>query len=108
MNVRNSWLSLDLSPVASEQSTFFDRVVNLFHYVLPTWLGLGGPFSLNWLLGPVLGWIGLGAALAGFGVLVARCRPGLEPLLVAAAMFPLLYGLSSSRTTSKSLATSSI
>ena len=93
-NLRNSWLSLDLSPIASEESTFVDRVVNLFHYVLPTWLGLRVPFSLNWLLGPVVGWIGLGAALAGFGVLVARRRPGLEPLLVAAAMFPLLYGLS--------------
>ena len=93
-NVRNSWLSLDLSPVASEQSTFLDRVVNLFHYVLPTWLGLRVPFSLDWLLGPVLGWIGLGAALAGFAVLVARRRPELEPLLVAAALFPLLYGLS--------------
>ena len=52
-NLRNSWLSLDLSPVASEQSTFVDRVVNLFHYVLPTWLGLRVPFSLDWLLGPV-------------------------------------------------------
>lgn len=93
-NLRNSWLSLDLSPVASEQSTFVDRVVNLFHYVLPTWLGLRVPFSLDWLLGPVVGWIGLGAAIAGFGLLVARRRPGLEPLLLATAMFPLLYGLS--------------
>ena len=93
-NLRNSWLSLDLSPVASEQSTFVDRVVNLFHYVLPTWLGLRVPFSLDWLLGPIVGWIGLAAAIAGFAVLVARRRPGLEPLLLATAMFPLLYGLS--------------
>ena len=40
--------------------------------------------------------------------LVARRRPGLEPLLVAAAMFPLLTGSRSSRTTSTSRATSSI
>ena len=93
-NFRNGWLSLDLSPVASEQSTFGDRVTDLFHYVLPTWLGLRVPFSLNWLLGPLAGWVLLGAALAAFAVLVTRRRPGLEPLLVTAALFPLLYGLS--------------
>ena len=93
-NVRNDWLSLDLSPVASEQSTFVDRVIDLFHYVLPTWFGLRVPFSLNWLLGPLVGWILLGVALTVFAVLVARRRPGLELLLVAAALFPLLYGLS--------------
>lgn len=93
-NVRNGWLSLDLSPVAAEDSTFAQRIVDLFHYVLPTWLGFRVPFSLDWLLGPIVGWIGLGVALAGLGVLVARRRPGLEPLLVAVALFPLLYGLS--------------
>jgi len=93
-NVRNGWLSLDLSPVASEQSTFVDRLTNLFHYVLPTWLGLRVPFSLDWLLGPLVGWVGLGVALAGFAVLVARRRPALEPLLLTAALFPLLYALS--------------
>jgi hypothetical protein len=93
-NVRNGWLSLDLSPVASERSTFVDRVVDLFHYVLPTWLGLRVPFSLDWLLGPLVGWVLLGVVLIGFALLVARRQQGLEPLLVTAALFPFLYGLS--------------
>ena len=63
-------------------------MLNLFHYVLPTWLGLRVPFSLDWLLGPVLGWIRArrrARRLCG----PRRATPaGLEPLLVAAALVP--------------------
>ncbi|HZB23497.1 MAG TPA: glycosyltransferase family 39 protein [Gaiellaceae bacterium] len=93
-NVRNGWLSLDLSPVAAAESTFGGRLVDLFRYVLPTWLGVRVPFSLDWTLGAVLGWVIVVAALAALVLLVVRRPSGVEPLLVAAVLFPFLYALS--------------
>lgn len=93
-NVRNGWLSLELSPVASGRSTFVDRLADLSEFVFPTWLGVRVPFSLDWLLGAFVGWAVVAVAFGGFAVLLARRRPQHEPLLVTAAVFPLLYGLS--------------
>jgi hypothetical protein len=89
-NVRNGWLSLDLSPVAASDSSALDRLRGLFEVVFPTWLGVRLPFSSEWLLGPIVGWAAVVAVLAAFAVALIRRPPGLEPLLVAAAAFPLI------------------
>ncbi len=94
-NARNGWLSLHLGAVAGEGSTYGGRLVDLFRIVLPTWLGLRVPFSLHWLLGPVVGSALLALALAGFVLLVLRRSSGLEPLLLVAGAFPFLYAASS-------------
>jgi hypothetical protein len=93
-NARNEWVSLDLSPVAAEESSFGERLGHLFVDVVPTWLGLRVPFSLEWLVWPALGWALTIAALAALGAVFVRRPAGLEPLLVITAAFPLLYALS--------------
>jgi hypothetical protein len=93
-NARNGWLSLDFSPVAGEESTFAERLANLFDHVLPTWLGMRIPFSLDWIAGPLLGWAVVVLAIAAFVVALVRRPAGLEPLLVVTAAFPILYAVS--------------
>jgi hypothetical protein len=89
-NVRNRWLSLDLSPVAASDSTALERLEGLFRHVLPQWLGVRVPFSTDWLLGPAVGWVVVAAALGALVLAIVRRPPGLEPLLVAAGAFPVI------------------
>ncbi len=94
-NARNGWLSLEFGPGAGYTSTYAGRLEHLFVHVLPTWLGMRVPFSLEWVAGPLLGWAVVVPAIAAFVVaLVRRKEDGLEPLLVVAAAFPLLYAFS--------------
>jgi hypothetical protein len=93
-NARNGWLSLDVTPVAGEESTFAERLEHLFVHVLPTWFGVRVPFSLEWVAGPLVGWVVVAAALGAFVFALVRRPEGLEPLLVITAAFPLLYALS--------------
>ncbi|MBA2371142.1 MAG: hypothetical protein H0V71_05805, partial [Chloroflexi bacterium] len=94
-NVRNGWLSLELGPGSGgQESTFAERLEHLFVDVLPTWLGVRVPFSLEWVAGPVLGSAVVVLALAAFVLALVRRPEGVEPLLVVIAAFPLLYALS--------------
>jgi len=94
-NALNGWASLEASAVAGAGTTYFGRFGDFFRYVLPTWLGLRIPFSLEWLVGRPLGILLLGVSLAGLGVLLVRRPRSVGPLLIVAAAFPFLYALSS-------------
>ena len=94
-NVRHGWNAVVPESVAGAESTYAGRFWDLFTTVLPTWLGLRVPYSLDWTFGPVAGVAVLVAALAGFAYLLWRRPPGLEPLLVLGAAFPFLYAASS-------------
>jgi 4-amino-4-deoxy-L-arabinose transferase-like glycosyltransferase len=94
-NARNGWASLDAEAVAGAGTTYLERFGDFFRYVLPTWLGLRVPFSLDWLVGAPLGIVLLGLSLAGLGVLFFRRPRGLGSLLLVAAAFPFLYAYSS-------------
>ena len=94
-NALNAWASLDVEAVAGAGTTYGERLGDLFRYVLPTWLGLRVPFSLDWLAGAPLGTAAVVVVLAGLGLLFVRGTRGLAPLLFAAAAFPLLYAYSS-------------
>jgi 4-amino-4-deoxy-L-arabinose transferase-like glycosyltransferase len=94
-NVRNDWLSLRLQPEAGVSSSFLERLETLFADVIPTWLSLRTPLSLEWTVGPVLGVALLLAAFGYVAWLFYRRPAPLEPLLVALAFYPIFY-LSSS------------
>lgn len=93
-NAAHDWRAVVPEAVAGAETTYVKRFVDLFTTVLPTWLGLRVPYSLDWLLGPVPGAVLTAAAV--FAVVLARRRtaPGLELLLVAAVAFPFLYAAS--------------
>ena len=61
--------------------------------MLPTWLGLRVPFTLDWLGGRVLGITLLALCLIAFVATVVRRRAH-ELLLVTAVVFPFLYASS--------------
>jgi Dolichyl-phosphate-mannose-protein mannosyltransferase len=94
-NLRHDWNAVVPESVAGAESTYVGRFWDLFAAVLPTWLGLRVPYSLDWTLGAVVGVALLVLALAGFAFLLVRRPPGLEPLLVVAVAFPFLYAASS-------------
>ena len=77
--------------LAGAHSTYFGRFWSLFANVLPTWLGLRLPYSLDWLFPKALAIALLVAALLALAVAVARRTRGTEPLLVVALAFPFLY-----------------
>jgi Dolichyl-phosphate-mannose-protein mannosyltransferase len=93
-NVRHGGNALYPSSVAGVETTYLERFLDLFRYVLPTWLGLRLPFSLDWLVPAALGAAVVVAAVAGVSVLLVRRPRGLVPLLVVAAAFPFFYALS--------------
>ena len=94
-NAQNGWSAVIPRAAAGEGTTYVERLGNLFTTTLPTWLGVRVPFSLDWLLGPVVGWAVIAVALAGFAFLLVRRPSGLEPLLVIGVAFPFLYAASS-------------
>lgn len=94
-NARNGWTAVFPKAVAGADTSYGERLWSLFTTTLPTWLGLRVPFSLDWLLGPALGWILVAGALAGFGLLLVRRPKDVELLLVVGVLFPFLYAASS-------------
>jgi Dolichyl-phosphate-mannose-protein mannosyltransferase len=94
-NLRHDWNAVVPESVAGGESTFLGRFWDLFAAVLPTWLGLRVPYSLDWTFGVVVGVALLVVALAGFAYLLVRRPPRLEPLLAVAVAFPFLYAASS-------------
>jgi hypothetical protein len=77
--------------VAGAHSTYGSRFWELFATVLPTWLGLRLPYSLDWLFPRAIGVALLVLALGAFAYAVVRRRRDTEPLLVVALLFPFLY-----------------
>jgi hypothetical protein len=79
---------------AAQDSSYGERFVDLFTTVLPTWLGLRLPYTLDWTFGRVVGVGSLVIALVAFGIALVRRPRGLEPLLVCAVLSPFLYAVS--------------
>ena len=77
--------------VAGAHSTYGSRLWELFASVLPTWLGLRLPYSLDWLFPRALGVALLVLALGAFAYGVVRRRRETEPLFAVALLFPFLY-----------------
>lgn len=94
-NIRHGWNAVLPTSVAGSESTYLERFANFFTTVLPMWLGLRAPYSHDWLVAPVFGWGLLLAALGAFAYAVYRRSRSLEPLIVVAVAFPLLYAASS-------------
>jgi 4-amino-4-deoxy-L-arabinose transferase-like glycosyltransferase len=93
-NVRYDWLSLRLQPAAGATGTFLGRLRDLFAIVLPTWLGVRAPLTLEWIAGRAVGALVVAVALGAFLVLRARRTRELELLVLIAALFPFFYALS--------------
>ncbi len=94
-NARHGWSAVFPSAVAGQNSSYGQRFVDLFTTVLPTWLGLRLPYSLDWVFGRAVGIALLALALAGLGIALVRRPRGLEPLLFTGALFPFFYAASS-------------
>lgn len=94
-NARNGWKAVFPSAVAAEDSSYIERLGDLFTTVLPTWLGLRLPYTLDWVFGRAVGVALLALVLAGFAAALVRRPRALEPLLVAGVLFPFLYAASS-------------
>jgi 4-amino-4-deoxy-L-arabinose transferase-like glycosyltransferase len=93
-NARHGWLSLHLGAIRGEHTTYLGRLADLFRIVLPTWLGLRVPFSLDWLVGKPLGIAVLAACAVALAVAFVRRPPRLELLLIITLAFPFLYASS--------------
>lgn len=92
-NATNDWKGVIPKSVAGQDTSYLDRFVDLFTLVLPTWLGLRVPHSLDWIGGAAAAAVAV-AAVAGFLVLVVRRPRRYELLVVAGAAFPLVYAAS--------------
>jgi 4-amino-4-deoxy-L-arabinose transferase-like glycosyltransferase len=90
-NVNQDWASLHSSQARTSET---GHLHNLFTAVLPTALGLRVPFSLEWIVGPVVGWALVALALVGFGWLLWRRPSGLGVLILVCLLFPVLYVVS--------------
>jgi 4-amino-4-deoxy-L-arabinose transferase-like glycosyltransferase len=93
-NVKHDWLSLHVGEAAGAGSTFVSRLGDLFRFVLPTWVGVRTPFTLEWTIGRTVGMAILAVLAGGLVVLVVRRPRPLEPLLFVAAAFPILFAIS--------------
>jgi hypothetical protein len=94
-NATHGWNAGLPRSVAGEQTTYFERLWDLFSIVLPEWLGVRLPYSLDWTPGRLVGVFVVAVAMLAFVALLVRRPSGLEPLLVVGAAFPFLYAASS-------------
>lgn len=90
-NIRHDWSSLQSEQAATSKLA---HVHNLVSPNLPTALGLRVPFSLEWIVGPVAGWLLYVLAVAGVTWTVAKRWRSLGLLLLCCSLFPVLYVLS--------------
>ena len=93
-NAAHGWDAVVPVAAAAGHRSYGERLVDLFTTVLPTWLGLRLPYTLDWTFGRVVGVVSLGVALAALGIALLRRPRGLEPLLVATVLSPFLYAAS--------------
>jgi 4-amino-4-deoxy-L-arabinose transferase-like glycosyltransferase len=94
-NVRHGGNAIIPRSVAGAETTYLERLADLFTIVLPTWLGVRAPYTHDWLLGRAFGIAALLLALVAFALLLVRRPRRFEPLLLIAATFPFLYAASS-------------
>jgi 4-amino-4-deoxy-L-arabinose transferase-like glycosyltransferase len=90
-NLRNGWDSLHS---AEARSSVPEQFRSLFTDALPTALGLRVPFSLEWIVGPVVGGIVCGLAVVGLVWLIWRRPRRLEVLVLACLTFVVIYAVS--------------
>jgi 4-amino-4-deoxy-L-arabinose transferase-like glycosyltransferase len=90
-NIRHDWSSLQSEQAATSKLA---HVHNLVSPNLPTALGLRVPFSLEWLVGPVAGWLLYVLVVAGVTWTVVKRWRSLGVLLLCCSLFPVLYVLS--------------
>jgi 4-amino-4-deoxy-L-arabinose transferase-like glycosyltransferase len=90
-NLRHPGSSLSST---QERTSEYGHLHNLFTAVLPTALGLRVPFSLDWIVGSVVGWVLFALALGGFAWLLWRRPSRTGVLLLIGAAFPVFYVLS--------------
>jgi 4-amino-4-deoxy-L-arabinose transferase-like glycosyltransferase len=93
-NATNDWLSLRVRPDAGVESGYLERLIDTVTVVLPTWLGLRVPYSLDWLVGEGLGAAVFILAVLGFAYALVRWPPRLRVLLATVALFPFAVALS--------------
>ena len=93
-NATHGWNAVVPRSVVGEETSYVERLTDFFSVVLPSWLGLRLPYSLDWVGGRMFGVVVLVLALAGFAFLLLRRPPGLELVLVLGAAFPFLYAAS--------------
>jgi hypothetical protein len=86
---------LPVTSVEGQSSTYLSRLGDLFTIVLPEWLGVRLAYSKTWVFGAPVGIAITVAALALLALAFARRPPRTEPLLVVAALYPLLYAATS-------------
>ena len=95
-NVRNHWISLK-PPAAGPGNTYQHRVWTFFTTVLPEALGLRVPFTRAWVGGGTPGRVAYVVVLVAFVaavIVVVVRRPRWGVLVLTAALYPFLYGLS--------------
>jgi hypothetical protein len=93
-NALNHWKAVLPTSVAGAHSTYLGRLWGFFRDVLPTWLGLRVPFSLQWLPTRAVGVALLVLVLGGVAAVLLRRPRSLEPLLAITVSLPFLYALS--------------
>jgi hypothetical protein len=89
-NLRHDWYSLSGPPAGG---TATDRLHNLASSTLPSALGLRLPFTLDWVLGPVAGWLLFALALFALALVAVLRRKELGPLALSLLLFPLAYAV---------------
>jgi len=87
------WASLH-SGIDVPGNTYSSHLRHFFNPLLPEALGLRVPYTAAWLPGVIVGTAVYVAVLVAFAGLLWKRPPQLELLLVVAAGYPLLYGLS--------------
>jgi 4-amino-4-deoxy-L-arabinose transferase-like glycosyltransferase len=94
-NATHDWAAVLPKTGVGVETSFLGRLWDLFSETLPTWLGLRIPYTLDWLVPPVVGAAVTVLAVAGFAYLLVRRPRGLELLLVVGAAYPFVYAASS-------------
>ena len=93
-NVRNGWVSLDVSPESDAAGTYGDRLTRLVTDGLPNAVGLRALVTREWLLSPTLGHIAFWLLLAALVAVLVWRRRSLAVVAVVLASFPFAYALS--------------
>jgi dolichyl-phosphate-mannose-protein mannosyltransferase len=94
-NATHGWNAVLPRSVAGSETTYFERFRDFFGVVLPEWLGVRLPYSLDWTPNRAVGVAVVVLALCAFALVLVRRPPRMELLLLVGAAFPFLYASSS-------------